>query len=377
MTDRQAFIDTIRDCPDDDTVRLVYADYLDEFGNEEDATLARHIREACEEKGLPEVPPLMGLEEIRYKDQPGYPPFEQGGIGQKFRGVRQWYENQSMMAPIFGTVHDVFVPSHFGIEVTDVKIDNVTHRFVGGNSLVEVDFVTTSSSVVSVGGRPRRERDRIRQIRRSVTETRTALLNAFCDKYKLDPSRQEFDKGFVRTLAISLTDLVDNGDAIFAEQPVERVVVTWWNYGRVQSRWGNYGDANMVIESKFDNRSEWVPVFTGKRRLEVFGHVDFICRSTWPKIKSWEFVHGPSSASGRNARLSVNGYDISDSIAAVGVGLESYRQSVEQATRAVEEVEVPDDPSNAAPRERRSNSRKNSIPRDPNARRGSRFPRPR
>ncbi len=230
------------------------------------------------------------------------------------------------------------------------------------------------------------ERDRIRQIRRSVTETRTALLNAFCDKYKLDPSRQEFDKGFVRTLTISLTDLVDNGDAIFAEQPVERVVVTWWDYGRVQSRWGNHGDVNGVIESKFDNRAEWIPVFSGERRLEVFGHVDFICRATWPKIKSWDFGHGPSSASGRNARLSVNGHDISDQVASMSAVVhsgsnEGATYELIYGTPDVAEplgiIEVPDDPSHVAPRERRSNSRKNSIPRDPNARHGSRFPRPR
>jgi uncharacterized protein (TIGR02996 family) len=44
MTDRRAFLDAIIENPDDDTVRLVYADWLDEHGSEANRARARLIR---------------------------------------------------------------------------------------------------------------------------------------------------------------------------------------------------------------------------------------------------------------------------------------------------------------------------------------------
>lgn len=354
MTDRQAFIDTIRDRPDDDTVRLVYADYLDEFGNEEDATLARHIREACEEKGLPEVPPLIEAELFLVKPHVlGINGFE--AVISPTQGEKLW-ESHGLC--------DISTPN---FRANDLLVFHKQDE-VSSSEKAIISGVMTKPKVVVADA----ERDRIRQIRRSVTETRTALLNAFCDKYKLDPLRQEFDKGFVRTLAISLTDLVDNGDAIFAEQPVERVVVTWWDYSRIRSRFAGDGGVDGAIESRFDNRADWAVVSLGR---EPTGPVsaESLCRSTWPKIKEWEFGHGPFSVPGRNARLSVNGHDISDQVVSMSMAMAGNPE----VTLPTGVIEVPDDPSHAAPLERRSNSRKNSIPPDPRTRRNPRFPRPR
>lgn len=48
MSDRHALLAAILANPDDDTPRLVYADWLDEFGDENDRARARFIREWCE-----------------------------------------------------------------------------------------------------------------------------------------------------------------------------------------------------------------------------------------------------------------------------------------------------------------------------------------
>lgn len=349
MTDRQAFIDTIRDRPDDDTVRLVYADYLDEFGNEEDATLARHIREACEEKGLPEVPPLIEAELFLVKPHVlGINGFE--AVISPTQGEKLW-ESHGLC--------DISTPN---FRANDLLVFHKQDE-VSSSEKAIISGVMTKPKVVVADA----ERDRIRQIRRSVTETRTALLNAFCDRYKLDPSRQEFDKGFVRTLAISLTDLVDNGDAIFAEQPVERVVVTWWDYGRVQTRW-SYGEPYGYHEARFDNKLEWFRETWGERNEMTMA--ERLCRSTWPKVKDWEFGRGPLD--GRPSGVSGAIVDVSGHS-----GLSMVVFGNPEVTLPTGVIEVPDDPSHAAPRERRSNSRKNSIPRDPNARHAPRFPRPR
>ncbi len=48
MTDEAALLDTIRDRPDDDTPRLVYADFVEERGGSGDAEFAEFIRVGCE-----------------------------------------------------------------------------------------------------------------------------------------------------------------------------------------------------------------------------------------------------------------------------------------------------------------------------------------
>ncbi|VTS01038.1 unnamed protein product [Gemmata massiliana] len=45
MTEREAFVRKICEAPADDTARLVYADWLDEYGDEADHTRAKFIRQ--------------------------------------------------------------------------------------------------------------------------------------------------------------------------------------------------------------------------------------------------------------------------------------------------------------------------------------------
>jgi uncharacterized protein (TIGR02996 family) len=49
-----AFLDAIKDDPDDDAARLVLADWLDEHGDEHDAARGRYLRLSCELRKLPE-----------------------------------------------------------------------------------------------------------------------------------------------------------------------------------------------------------------------------------------------------------------------------------------------------------------------------------
>src|SRR5438552_3262419 len=44
MTDREALLRAVADCPDDDTPRLVYADCVEETGKPEDVARGRFIR---------------------------------------------------------------------------------------------------------------------------------------------------------------------------------------------------------------------------------------------------------------------------------------------------------------------------------------------
>jgi uncharacterized protein (TIGR02996 family) len=53
MTDESAFIAAVRDSPEDDGPRLVYADWLDEQGDPELAARAEFIRVQC---GLAHLP---------------------------------------------------------------------------------------------------------------------------------------------------------------------------------------------------------------------------------------------------------------------------------------------------------------------------------
>jgi uncharacterized protein (TIGR02996 family) len=63
MLDRRPFIEAILEDPDDDAHRLVYADYLDEYGNESDRARAEFIRLGCEVARLtPDSPRRAELE---------------------------------------------------------------------------------------------------------------------------------------------------------------------------------------------------------------------------------------------------------------------------------------------------------------------------
>lgn len=56
MTDRQSFIDKMLESPNDDTVRLVYADWLDEFGDcDRDRATAEFIRLSCKMVASPRL----------------------------------------------------------------------------------------------------------------------------------------------------------------------------------------------------------------------------------------------------------------------------------------------------------------------------------
>jgi uncharacterized protein (TIGR02996 family) len=57
MATDQAFLDAILDAPDDDTPRLVYADWLEERGRPPDRARAEFIRAQCEAERLPEGEP--------------------------------------------------------------------------------------------------------------------------------------------------------------------------------------------------------------------------------------------------------------------------------------------------------------------------------
>src|SRR5947209_8653258 len=48
MSEREAFMRAICDSPEDDTPRLVFADWLDEHGDQNDRTRAAFIRVQCE-----------------------------------------------------------------------------------------------------------------------------------------------------------------------------------------------------------------------------------------------------------------------------------------------------------------------------------------
>lgn len=52
-SDEAGFFDAMREAPDDDVARLVYADWLDEHGDDTDRTLAELIRVACRLEHLP------------------------------------------------------------------------------------------------------------------------------------------------------------------------------------------------------------------------------------------------------------------------------------------------------------------------------------
>ena len=63
MLDRRPFIDAILEDPDDDTPRLILADYLDEYGGAADLARAEFIRAGCEVAKLsPESPRRAELE---------------------------------------------------------------------------------------------------------------------------------------------------------------------------------------------------------------------------------------------------------------------------------------------------------------------------
>src|SRR4051812_45771075 len=48
MPERRAFIDAILEAPDDDAPRLVFADWLDEYGGDAERARAEFIRLQCE-----------------------------------------------------------------------------------------------------------------------------------------------------------------------------------------------------------------------------------------------------------------------------------------------------------------------------------------
>ncbi len=103
-------------------MRLVYADYLDEFGNEEDATLARHIREACEEKGLPEVPPLIEAEEFVVNPHPS-------GISD-FKAVIPVERFVDFLGDSPG-IFDIITPSD---RSNDLRISTIRHQVSSSSS---------------------------------------------------------------------------------------------------------------------------------------------------------------------------------------------------------------------------------------------------
>ena len=53
MTDRMALLQSVLANPDDDIPRLVYADWLEEFGSDADVARAHFIRAEIEAVGLP------------------------------------------------------------------------------------------------------------------------------------------------------------------------------------------------------------------------------------------------------------------------------------------------------------------------------------
>ena len=57
MTDREALIRAVCAHPDEDTPRLAFADWLDEYGDEGDRVRARFIRVQCEMTTLEEQAP--------------------------------------------------------------------------------------------------------------------------------------------------------------------------------------------------------------------------------------------------------------------------------------------------------------------------------
>ena len=57
MTHDEAFLQSIRETPDDDAPRLIYADWLEEHGDARAAARAEFIRLQCQRARLPAYDP--------------------------------------------------------------------------------------------------------------------------------------------------------------------------------------------------------------------------------------------------------------------------------------------------------------------------------
>jgi uncharacterized protein (TIGR02996 family) len=168
MLDRRPFIDAILEDPDDDTSRLVYADFLEEHGAEADCARAEFIRIGCEVAKLsPDSPRRAELERREdellaahgrswCRDLPGEPDewIRRRADGLRWRRGFPW--RACLEGPDFLATLERILPGEalFGIELLGFtspqeKFDPACawlDRLVGNPLLRLVDFINLADS---------------------------------------------------------------------------------------------------------------------------------------------------------------------------------------------------------------------------------------
>jgi uncharacterized protein (TIGR02996 family) len=125
MTHDEAFLQAILDSPDDDTPRLVYADWLDEHG---DSARAELIRVQCRLTGItlddPALPDLVLREEILLAEH------AEEWLGELRRALRRWQFRRGFLHDIvfwdpWYLIHLSPPPTvrRVGVELSHARID--------------------------------------------------------------------------------------------------------------------------------------------------------------------------------------------------------------------------------------------------------------
>src|SRR5262245_43696023 len=95
-----AFLNTIRMVPDDDTARLVYADFLDEQGSPADSARAEFIRVQIELARLPETDPKRPALEDRENEL--LRAHEAAWIGELPKSITGWAFERGFLTELSG-----------------------------------------------------------------------------------------------------------------------------------------------------------------------------------------------------------------------------------------------------------------------------------
>ena len=242
MGDADAFLRAVCATPADDTVRLVYADYLDEQG---DSARAEFIRVQVEWARL-HAAALAGTILCESVDltlsSRDYPDtghqisaMVRGFVDYEFRAVvRDASADISLGVPLRFSVPD---PTRGYVAVFEDVVIHDRHTQLFGDGSVSLECVGRcgrrgESHNERLSELRAREQDLLNELRQPKEGDRYGVLNSrawFGDTLHGVVCRDfapEFRRGFVEHVTCTSEDWLEHGDAIVAAHPIERVTIT-------------------------------------------------------------------------------------------------------------------------------------------------------
>jgi uncharacterized protein (TIGR02996 family) len=254
MNDEQSFLAAICSQPADDTVRLVYADWLDERGQAGDRERAEFIRVQCELARLSPAPPVLQPQQIDFEPEHGFLDHD------RREGSRKLFTAVPLINCRRMTLHCTNLPERLrkydvvdvamnGKTVTDLLVDDVIQHAGDDPDLIRFEVRVFADGRNHYPDRERRRAIGARErelllnfpaapywrIPATLTQTHPhrdvapGLPAIRCHGYRFREVLCLFARGFVESVTCTAEDWLAHADAVYwhPEQTVECSEVKW------------------------------------------------------------------------------------------------------------------------------------------------------